>query len=135
MALQAKDLMIGDLLTFADCIKEGSIVSIRVAELHEYDNEFLASIDGDKNYDVMELTDEIVGIPLTQEILEKNGWREDYSGDHFPEDTNHKLEISVDDKTVLWTINCYEYEIIRLSYVHELQHALRLCGIKKTIEL
>ena len=84
---------------------------------------------------------EFESIPLTKEILEKNGWSGDYNEEtdsvshHFPEDTDFKLEIYVEGKTILWTINCYEYEIIRLSYVHELQHALKLCKIEKQIEL
>lgn len=135
MTLQAKDLMVGDLLTFYDCVKDGKIIPIEVVELHGYNNDFLASINGDEACDILEFDDEIVGIPLTPEILEKNGWSEDYSGRYFPEDTNFKLELSVEGKTVLWTINCYEYEIIRLSYVHELQHALKLCGIDKEIIL
>ena len=133
MSLQAKDLMIGDLLTFADCIEEGSIVSIRVAELHEYDNEFLASIDGDKNYDVMELTDEIVGIPLTQEILEKNGWV--YDGVHLWQNEDViALEIGCDGRN-RYRWHMFDSPIAPINYVHELQHILTIMNIKETIEL
>lgn len=73
MALQAKDLMLGNLLTFEGCLKEGNLILIKIVELHEYDNEFLASIDGDPACDTLELDEGIVGIPFTEEILEKNG--------------------------------------------------------------
>ena len=82
-------------------------------------------------------------IPLTREILEQNGWSEDYNaetdilGHHFPEDKNLNLELYISDvdETVVWTLNCHEYGVIPLRYVHELQHALRLCGIEKEVVL
>lgn len=83
----------------------------------------------------------IAPIPLTKEILIKNGWLEesDYENDlyggHFPEDKKHRLELDIDGSEVWWTINCVEYYIIPLHYVHDLQHALKLCEIDKTIEL
>ena len=84
--------------------------------------------------------DEIHPIPLTPEILEKNGFKKD-----------EKLE-----EMYYWNWgignNCVSYDketgivrifhvfghlvfVLPLSYVHELQHALRLCGIEKEIEL
>lgn len=85
--------------------------------------------------------DEIVPIPLTPVILVKNGLCEDnhgsLNGEYFDEDENRDLEITVDDKTgeIWWSYNWDEYRIIRLRYVHELQNALRLCGIEKEIIL
>lgn len=74
-------------------------------------------------------------IPLTPEILEKNGLANDPYGCHFEEDEYMALEISVEEEGIYWTINYNEYGILKLKYVHELQHALRLCGINKEIEL
>lgn len=71
-------------------------------------------------------------IPLTKEILEKNGF--DFERHAFREDEHYALEIYIDDG-VRWTINCYEYDILLLEYVHQLQHALKLCGIEKEIKL
>lgn len=73
-------------------------------------------------------------IPLTPEILEKNGFKDmGFFG---------KLEIGP------WRLICdssnlavlhegreEEYINIPISYVHELQHALRLCGIDLDIKL
>ena len=72
-------------------------------------------------------------IPLTPEILEKNGLSNDYYGSYFKEDEHMLLEISTSEDCISWTINTHEYGILKLEYVHELQHALRLCGINKEI--
>lgn len=80
-------------------------------------------------------------IPLTLEILEKNGLEKDNHGrlygEYFDEDINQDLEITFDSKTgeVWWSYNWDEYRIIRLRHVHQLQHALKLCGIEKEIKL
>lgn len=72
-------------------------------------------------------------IPLTKEILLNNGWSEDTH--FFPEDKDYCLELHIYGNRVLWTINCWEYDIMPLKYVHELQHALKLCRIEKIINL
>ena len=79
-------------------------------------------------------------IPLTPEILEKNGFKKD-----------EKLEemyywnwgignncVSYDKETGIvriFHVFGYLVFVLPLSYVHELQHALRLCCIEKEIEL
>ena len=86
-------------------------------------------------------------IPLTPEILEMNGmhlynrktndFREECNHcDCFDEDEEWRLELSLDyNGKIRWSINGDEYTIIPLDYVHQLQQALRLCGIPKEIEL
>lgn len=85
-------------------------------------------------------------IPLTLEILQKNGFKTDGEAiwaSFCPEDKEFALEISEPNyydenygkREYWWTINACEYSIIPLRYVHELQHALRLCGIEKEIVL
>ena len=99
-------------------------------------------------------------IPLTAEILEKNGFKNPTLND--PELINYVFKASFEHKSPLpnvevlrvnyydgveWDFyallgeressDCgeqYEYIII-IKYVHELQHALRLAGIDITIEL
>lgn len=84
-------------------------------------------------------------IPITKEILEKNGfsgemyaifkidehvWLEYYYHEHRLsrwwrgiDEWNNHAEVS----EVSFECHCH--------YIHELQHALRLCGISKTIDL
>ena len=91
--------------------------------------------------------DEIEPIPLTAEILEKNGFRID------KEDTGnleyyclgevgvetcvvvkkHALN-ALEDLDVIWSIYVEDFAIYdKIMYVHQLQHAMRLCGIEKEI--
>ena len=91
--------------------------------------------------------DAIEPIPLTPEILEKNGMHlynrktnrlmeECNHSDCFIEDEDNRVELSLDNNgKIRWSINSDEYTIIPLDYVHQLQHALRLCSINKQIEL
>lgn len=76
--------------------------------------------------------DNIFPIPLTPEILEKNGFvgKEFYS------------ELIVGDFRILCDVHnvcVYHNEHVDLDipieYLHELQHAMRICGISKEIEL
>ena len=86
----------------------------------------LGLIDRDDTYDNGE---HCRPIPLTAEILEKNN----YSNSGFEEDKYHLLEISDWRGKIWWSIAMGEYNIIELQYVHQLQHALKLCGIEKEI--
>ena len=91
---------------------------------------------------------ELERIPLTTEILEKNGFSNYAESWYFPSDEKnvrigfHMYETVLDIKTD----NASFYKKIPYGYrsiikygdilsVHELQHALRLCGINKEIAI
>jgi len=77
--------------------------------------------------------DRIDPIPLTEEILLKNGFDKDERSRYYHE---YILELELWDFDISWTnAGGFKYEDIRLAYVHQLQHLLRLCGIEKEIEL
>jgi hypothetical protein len=130
--MKTNDLMVGDYISV-----KPSGMPIKVAAVHHKKVAYHAVIN--KLSWVRESL--LEPIPLTQEILEKNGLEKDNHGrlygEYFDEDINDDLEITVDDKTgeIWWSYNWNEYYIIRLRYVHQLQNALRLCGIKKEIKL
>lgn len=99
---------------------------------------YIAGIYGERVYDDdnnVYRIESITPIPLTIEILKKNGWNGDYSStyplfDGFQDDGDGYLEISVfEDGEIRATINLCEYDLFPIKYVHELQHALRLCGL------
>ena len=138
--MKATDLMIGDYVryigteTFGD-MKNGDIVKVDALQ-----GNYICVGDGWAYGDMFE------PIPLTLEILQKNGFKTDGEAiwaSFCPEDNEFALEISepnyydenYGEREYWWTINACEYSIIPLRYVHELQHALKLCGIDKNIEL
>ena len=70
-------------------------------------------------------------IPITPEILEKNGFGEYEYNEVYGD------EIEVEVSLYEWPIDegsCPGFST-HLHYVHELQHALRLCGIEKEVVL
>ena len=76
-------------------------------------------------------------IPITPEIFEKNGFEthpsnvrmflhhDDYRLSYYPESKHFTIYNQIDGSLVQRVI----------VNIHELQHALKLCGIDKTIEL
>ena len=140
------DLMIGDYVTFKDCQNDNAPTIVKIEGLGYQGRgvveEALVTIDGDENgFDLVEIDDEFVGIPLTPEILEKNFeflYRSVPGGIYAAAqavDTYRAEGVTIN------YVHQYQYaEILNIRYVvfryvHELQHALRLCGIEKEIEL
>lgn len=93
----------------------------------------------------MELSiDDFLPIPLTPEILKKNGF--DFLYSSVPGGTPQEQRMRKVD-TYKWqgiAVNYYHetndfqmvnFRGVRFDYVHQLQHALRLCGIEKEIVL
>ena len=128
--MTTKDLMIGDYVTFKDCQNDDAPTIVKIEGLGYQGRgvveEALVTIDGDENgFDLVEIDDEFVGIPLTEEILQKN----------FPtpeeivwwplKDGSFRVEMQDDTHLIIGKYN----------YVHELQHALRLFGKDGEIEL
>ena len=123
--MEAKDFMLNDFVH---------------SKLHNVDTQIL-DIEGG-SYNSVWLTNkecwerhymnEIEPISLTKDILYKN----------FP-DTLGNVYWEWDDEKSNEEENWYEFSIssknvkvnMTIRYVHELQHALRLCGIEKEIEL
>lgn len=78
-------------------------------------------------------------IPLTAEILKKNGFVCEFDGDIGMTARTWVLEGFFVDQLYTdgfyWRNQGSLVSIRRLYYVHELQHALRLCGVEKEIEI
>ncbi len=86
--------------------------------------------------------DELVPIPLTPEILEKNGFGYFSIGGAekwYINDDYYDLCICEWSDSI-WVLGYDSTEMniprtqVIFSYIHELQHALRLCGINKEIQ-
>ena len=109
----------------------------------------VSSIEGlkvlikDEEVDWFSPNDIIEPIPLTPEILEKNGFEEGYGlSTHCLNYHNYKDHESDFDIYICDGIRegstcgeLREFEFTAVRYVHELQHALKFCGIEKEIVL
>ena len=128
--MEEKELMIGDWVNVYindDDPMECGYVTCKIDSINEF-GDISAYFDDRKEED-------IEPIPLTVDILKKNGLEASITGQHWKEDEDFLLEISVEDGEIWWSINFNEYSIMRLYYVHQLQHAMRLCNIKREIIL
>lgn len=139
--MKAEELMIGDY------IKHGFGGIGKVTELSKgivtvYDK---GLDDGEGNCEVNFAENEIQPIPLTPEILEKNGFiKAPMVSDTPPYDKDEEgnMHFSLNEKFWGWWQPNNTFLIpanglgwLEFKYVHELQHALRLCGITKNIIL
>lgn len=79
-------------------------------------------------------------IPLTSEIFEKN-FNEHIPGINLMYDLKGPYMVSNENGQWVFGLvkdageNSARYPLVKISFVHELQHALRLCGINKEIVL
>lgn len=67
-------------------------------------------------------------IPLTPEILEKNGWKEAQFW-HEYQDGKNTMQACLPD--MRGRINGIEIQYFKCEYVHQYQHLLRLCGLNE----
>jgi len=156
--MKAEELMIGDWVRVkAPYFKKNKAYRVVEVREHGYNGEATVNIELPDEDEEASMTGEFLfGIPITQEILEKNGFvmderygvavRYSFATDlHKPKQTVIQFTfydggVSADTLFKCWTspkdfdgIN--DLHICDLKFVHELQHALRLCGIEKEIEL
>ena len=86
---------------------------------------------GDKPVKVLQLSENgkygwVKPIPLTTEILEKNGWKETQYW-HEYQDGKSTIQCCLPD--MRGRINGIEIEHFKCQYIHQYQHLLRLCGL------
>lgn len=125
--MKANELMIDDWVYMSE-----NDIPRRITDIGRFD---LIS-----SYGITCYVDNIHPIPITPEILEKN-FGSALNGCYFEGDEFYELIIhEVNEGT--WIIKHDNIEFsniprqqVMVSYVHELQHALRICGIEKEIDL
>lgn len=128
-----KELMVGDLLKANNdvfWIKKDMIVEITKIVGTKYfdeDEYVYCRLFGYSKYQGLIICNDLDPIPLTEEILEKNFPNPTDGLSWFPEEGGFNCHTYVP--------NCEINAFGLFKYVHELQHALRLCGIEKEIEL
>ena len=72
-------------------------------------------------------------IPLTSEILEKNGISKTYESDEYAVYKGEGFNVT-EYYTELWEFERHRNRLM-IRNVHQLQHALRLAGVEKEIEV
>ena len=136
--MKQEELMLGDYVQVNDEVCK--VISISYFDI---------GISDSKEDFYHEHIDNIKPIPLTPEILEKNGFEYIRFGYVEKEETcaieavhQWRLENSMfalDDETWWRSIKDGKLHVkfggFQLEYVHQLQHTLRLCGINKEIEI
>ena len=139
--MKASELMCGDWISY---IEDGKLYYARVSEVYKPS---VFTDDGEfEGRDVEE--DEIIPVQITPEILEKSGWKKVGEDERTGVSV---MQIEYDGNAFWWTemngeCGCEDVEnedgeekfvkvfsCVQVCYVHELQHALRLCGIDKEI--
>ena len=153
--LRAEELMVGD---WVYCTYPSINKCLRVAEIKTVADDELKVVLFD---DVRLVFPEkyIDPIPLTSEILEKNGFIKDEEDEHqktyhllvptgFEKDS-HTIKVTLYTKPICGVnvlFKCWGFippyngglndiHLCSILFVHQMQHALQLCGIDKTIEL
>lgn len=131
--MTSRDLMIGDLVCTKD---ENRINILRILGIEAGGSTHIATVhylswaDCASACDVIQIA-YLDPIPLTPEILEKNGWVLDEIDGSYRNYDNHFWIGGRNAPFGIEISNIYT----ELNYVQELQHALRLCGIDKEIVL
>lgn len=76
-------------------------------------------------------------IPLTEDILEKNSIKiSSFTGTlYWFDEDEHCCVKPIENRFMFMYSKGADYLTFRITYVHELQHMLRLVGIDKEIEL
>lgn len=70
----------------------------------------------------------IEGIPITPEILEKNGWEQEYYAPIIYGHIGHDIEISFLQTSKRCSVLLNDISLCEIQYVHELQHILWALG-------
>jgi hypothetical protein len=149
--MKAEDLMIGDWVkTNPSCGKLACDIKSSIARVSEIgfstsDGMYVSFVGIKGRY----YDDEIEPIPLTVEILEKNGCKK-WTWHNYPHENvatyaiGDGIQVEVTKKDGFWLVdNCsdsgdYGYEsnwIANVNYVHKLQHLIRDLEIEKEINI
>lgn len=142
--MEIKELQICDIVTFIECLEDGYVLPIKIEALGfqgDWDaegNNVLVKIGDSVGCDIIAIDESVVGIPLTTEILKMNGWiYNDEEAKYAPETwVGNNLMLNEDNgRFRIVVVSDYDDEDTNntpfvIQYVHELQHALRLCGRK-----
>ena len=123
--MKPEELMIGDYIMFSKDIYIIEEISKKGWAHIIYNDGSECRVALSSDY----ILDDITPIPLTPEILKQNGFKECTNGDWTNDNVDFILYRRKDGIFRIQNTN------MTLPYVSSFQHALRLCGINKKIEI
>lgn len=129
--MEAKELMIGDWVLYNP--------NVFIEDEYEPPKPcYPTKIDSGEDLDLA-IEDCYAPIPLTSEILEKNGLEKEAHRYGIYDDYYDFEMYEYNDGTWLVSYHCCEMQLqneqLLICYVHQLQHFMRHCGIEKEIVL
>ena len=122
--MKAKELKLGDCVSYKG----------KVAKIHSIDSLCIYVDVDDEIWGIFEDDDELSPIPLTEEILEKNGWREGVlkTGEQCYKDGWFYLS-QTDER--YWQFGYGDHYLTTIEYIHELQHLLWALGMDDDLKI
>lgn len=137
--MKANELMIGDLVNFLIDVEGGDTENDPKNVVYQpMQVDSISSLDEVSSafYGVTNDAAQLRPIPLTAEILENNGFRKKNYIEVVGGLDTYYLEEEIGSFRIHRLQNgYYQFGLAKIKYVHQLQHALRLCNIEKEIEL
>ncbi len=118
--MKATELMIGDWVLINNTPHRIQAIDGIDAEIQADDE--LYYIGEDRYHS----EDKVEGVPLTYELLKKNGWGDD---EYWCEYKDDKAIIQSCLPNMRGRINGIVIENFQCEYVHQYQHFMRLCGL------
>lgn len=116
-----------------------------VGDIVMYKNRIHTIIDtlGQNNYELSYVRHpvnqaELSGVPLTHEILEKNGWKKTKVNDcdYYYYKENLFLSYTLNDNTFCFCDFDYDWGLrVEIPYIHSLQHILFGLGLNSEMEV
>jgi hypothetical protein len=134
--MKAEDLMLGDWVHYKVDLGKDGIYEKYIQITNIYGCDVNCEL---REYEIISglRMDNLYPIPLTLEILEKNGFKKE--GNQFVIENDY-YDVSIREITdSIWRIKYCNTEfsvfdcVLHIASVHELQHALKFCGIDKEI--
>lgn len=128
--MNANELMTGDLVRIKDL--KDSIKRLVCVD------EYLGKVDFLDGKELITTSiNNVLPIPITKEILEKNGFEKDARNESYYKWNWYILQDNVSYDMETGIVRLFKVSDLTfchpIGYVHELQHALRLCEIEKEI--
>ena len=120
--MKCKELMVGDFC------RSGHGLPMQITNVG--DDYAYATFEGNEGepWEFDDKDEQPQPIPLTPEILEKNGWKETQ---YWHEYQDGKNTIQCRLPYMVGRINGIEIGRFKCKYVHQYQHLLRLCGLNE----